>query len=76
MCVLKTQRIENMKKVLFGGLFLSAVNVFAAQCGIHTWHDVVSYEGDWSISIKMINQHGYFVDPNCDRFNEADVRVC
>jgi len=59
-----------MKKLLFASLVFLSMSSMANQCNVHTWHDVVSKQGEWDVTLKVINQSGKFVDSHCSAFSK------
>lgn len=52
------------------GVFLFCLALHTAgfawsQCDIHSWHQIYAREGNWHVTLKVINQHGFFVDQAC-----------
>ncbi|KTC75349.1 hypothetical protein Lbir_0494 [Legionella birminghamensis] len=46
---------------------------FSPHCGVHTWHDIRAFEGNWKISLRMISQEGALVDSSCQPVNEFKI---
>ncbi|WP_367607786.1 hypothetical protein [Legionella sp. W05-934-2] len=45
-----------------------------SQCAIHTWHPIYSNKGEWQVTLKVINQNGYFVDKACQPIETGHTR--
>jgi hypothetical protein len=66
-----------MKKCIVA-LFCFSLSQFGmaatiGKCNVHTWHDVVSNNGTWKVTLKSISQEGSFVDSNCNTVATVDV---
>ncbi|MDX1837379.1 hypothetical protein [Legionella taurinensis] len=63
-----------MKGCTFAAAMLLAGLLHAAsECRIHTWHAINSLDGQWKITLKMINQQGVFADRDCNPLTEASL---
>ena len=55
-----------MKKKLIILLLTICTPCFShSDCTAHTWHDVVSQNGQWQISLRFLAERGQFVDRTC-----------
>lgn len=45
----------------------------ASECNIHTWHTINSRDGQWHVTLKMINQQGVFADRDCNPLTDASL---
>ncbi|OGT46607.1 MAG: hypothetical protein A3E83_07335 [Gammaproteobacteria bacterium RIFCSPHIGHO2_12_FULL_41_20] len=44
-------------------------------CDTHTWHTIISNEGNWKATLQVINQmeHAWFTDQSCSRIHSLGV---
>lgn len=62
-----------MKACFFFSLLLVSGLGAANACGIHTWHTINALDGQWHVTLKMINQQGLFADRDCNPISEARI---
>ncbi|WP_298627468.1 hypothetical protein [uncultured Legionella sp.] len=59
--------------VLLLSIVVGQVNAFPLCPGIHTWHNVTSTDGQWSLTLQPINQQGVFTDSSCNTLRTATL---
>lgn len=55
--------------------FTALTAVGAPQCNIHTWHNIFAKDGEWKVTLKVINQNGFFVDSHCNPVETDFARI-
>ena len=56
--------------ILCAATVLSAQSVMAGSCqNVHTWHQVNASDGDWTVTLQVINENATFYKRSCQAFH-------